>query len=72
MRRMLDVNIPGESRGGSGAGSLGGARQLTGGGSTRNFPGPPKIGTVQWGGVVAEIFRVSSPETDPIRSRERL
>ena len=81
-------------RGGSGSGSLGGAQQLTGGGSSRNFPRPPEAGPIQWGegrvvadilrglqkparfsgggGIVADIFRVSSPETARIRSRERL
>ena len=50
---MTEIFVSGSPRGGSGAGSLGGAQQLTGG-----------------GGVVAEIFRIPSPRTDPIRSRE--
>ena len=38
-------------RGGSGAGSLGGAQQLTGGGgSSRNFPWSPEAVPIQWGG----------------------
>ena len=48
-------------RGGSRAGSLGGAQQLTGGGdSSRNlkFPLSAEAGPIQWGGGVgAEIFR---------------
>ena len=61
-------------RGGSGAGSLGGAQQLTGGGGVvaeifRDLQKPSRFSG--GGGVVAEIFRITSPETDPIRSRER-
>ena len=80
-------------RGGSGAGSLGGAQQLTGGRGVvaenfRDLQKPARFsgggGVVaeifsdlqkparfSGGGVVADIFRIPSPETDPIRSRER-
>ena len=79
------------SRGGSGAGSLGGAQELTGGGGVvagifRDLQKPSRFrgGVVagifrglqeparfSGGGVVADFFRISSPDTDPIRSRER-
>ena len=32
-----------------------------GGGSSRNFPWSPNADVIQWGGVVAEIFRRGSP-----------
>ena len=32
-----------------------------GGGSSRNFPWSPKADVIQWGGVVAEIFRRGGP-----------
>ena len=57
-------------RDGFGAGSLGGAQQLTGG-VVAEIVGLHKAARFSGGGVVADIFRDSSPETDPIRSRER-
>ena len=58
-------------RGGSGAGSLGGAQQLGGGVVAEFFRDLQKPSRFSGGGgVVADIFRLSSPETDPIRSRE--
>ena len=35
------------------------------------FPGLQKAARFSGGGVLAEHFRDSSPQTDPIRSRER-
>ena len=81
-------------RGGSGAGSLGGAQQLTGGVAAeifrdlqkparfsggggvaaelfRDLQKPARFSGGGGGGVIAEIFRIPSPETGPIRSRER-
>ena len=38
--------------------SAGRPDSVGGGGSSRNFPGSPLAGQIQWGGgVVAEIFR---------------
>ena len=53
-KQKTSINITRRFRGRSGAGSLGGAQQLTGGGggggSSRNFPWSPEAGPFSGGG----------------------